>query len=225
MKKVVIIGAGGFGREMLDIFERQADPEEYDVLGYIVQSQYGKPGEMVHGKPILGDFDWLEAHSKEVYAICSLGAPHHRRRLVELASRTGARFCTVIEKSTAERRLARETTIGDGCLISIDCRISSQVQIGNHVQINADVLIGHNAILKDFVTVSPGALIGGNVTIEEGAFVGMGAIIIEKITVGAWSVVGAGTTIVNDVPANTTVVGVAGKVIKTRPAGWQNESE
>jgi UDP-perosamine 4-acetyltransferase len=57
----------------------------------------------------------------------------------------------------------------------------------------------------------------------EGCYLGVGANIIDKVSIGAWSVVGAGTTIVKDVPENTTVVGVAGKVIKTRPAGWQNQ--
>jgi sugar O-acyltransferase (sialic acid O-acetyltransferase NeuD family) len=222
MKKVVIIGAGGFGRETLDLFEDQANPGEYEVLGFIVQSQYAKPGEMVHGKPILGDFDWLEAHSQEVYAICSLGAPHQRRRLVELARKAGARFCSVINRLTMDGRFKRGTIMGEGSLINADCRISSQIQIGNHVQINADTLIGHNSVLKDFVTVSPGCLIAGDVTIEEGAFIGMGAIIIEKTTIGAWSAVGAGATVINNVPANTTVAGVPAKVVQTRPDGWQN---
>ena len=221
MKKVVIIGAGGFGREALDVFDAcNQDNPEYDVLGFIVQSQFAKPGEMVYGKPILGDFAWLEGRSKDVYAICSLGAPHHRRRLIGMAEKAGARFCSVVHPLTV---INRGTTMGEGVIINGNCSISSSIRIGDYVHINAATLIGHDAVLKDFVTVSPGVMISGKVTIEEGAFIGIGAIIIEKITIGAWSVVGAGTTIVNDVPENTTVVGVAGKVIKTRPAGWQNQ--
>jgi sugar O-acyltransferase (sialic acid O-acetyltransferase NeuD family) len=221
MKKVVIIGAGGFGRETLDVFDacNQAKPE-YEVLGYIVQPQYAQPGEMVHGKPVLGDFGWLERHSKDVYAICSLGAPHHRRRLVEMAQRAGARFCSVVHPTAI---INRDTTFGEGVIINAMCGISSLIRIGNHVQINGMALIGHDVVIEDFVTVSPGVMIAGKVTVEEGAFIGIGSIIIENITVGAWSAVGAGTTIVKDVPENTTTVGVAGKVIKTRPAGWQNE--
>ena len=176
----------------------------------------------MHGISVLGDFDWLEQHSKDVYAICSLGAPHHRRRLVEMARKAGARFCSVVHPSTI---INRDTTFGEGVIINGMCGISSLIHIGSHVQINAMTLIGHDAVLKDFVTVSPGVMISGKVTIEEGAFIGIGSIIIEKIAIGAWSVVGAGTTVVKDVPENTTVVGVPGKVIKTRPSGWQNQSD
>ena len=221
MKKVVIIGAGGFGREALDVFDacNEANPE-YDVLGFIVQSQYGKPGEIVYGKPILGDFDWLEKHAQDVYAIVSLGAPHHRRRLVEMARQAGARFCSVVHPTTI---INRETTWGEGVIINGNCSISSSIRIGDHVQVNAATLIGHDAVIKDFVTVSPGVMISGAVTIEEGAFIGIGAIIIEKITIGAWSAVGAGATVIHNVPENTTAVGVPAKVVQTRPAGWQNE--
>lgn len=224
MKKVVIIGAGGFGQETLDIFESLAD--EFEVLGFIVQSQYAGPGEIVRGKPILGDFDWLEKHAKEVYVSCSLGAPHQRCRLIELARQAGARFCPpIIHPTTPLHSIVHGTTFGEDVIVHGNCSISSSIQVGNHVQINGATLIGHNTLLADYVTVSPGCLIGGNVTIEEGAFIGMGAIIIEKLTIGAWSAVGAGATVVGNIPANTTVVGVPAKVIQTRPAGWQNELE
>jgi hypothetical protein len=59
MKRVVIIGAGGFGREVLDIFDTCNQVRTaYNVLNFLVQSEYAKPGEVVHGKPVLGDFDW-----------------------------------------------------------------------------------------------------------------------------------------------------------------------
>ena len=62
-------------------------------------------------------------------------------------------------------------------------------------------------------------------TVGEGAFVGTGATVLEKICIGAWSVVGAGAVITRDVPPNSTVVGVPGRVIKTRGDGWQFHSE
>jgi sugar O-acyltransferase (sialic acid O-acetyltransferase NeuD family) len=221
MKKVVIIGAGGFGWETLDVFEHMAVPE-YEILGFIVQSQYAKAGEMAHGLPVLGDFDWLEKHANEVLVSCSVGVPHQRRRLVEMAKKAGARFCPmVVHKGTPDYHIQRETTFGEDVIIHGMNQISSGVQVGNHVHITG-TLIGHNTIVKDLVTISPGCLIAGDVTIEEGAFIGMGAIIIEKLTIGAWSAVGAGATVIGNVPPDTTVVGVPAKVVQTRPTGWQN---
>lgn len=218
MKKVAIIGAGGFGREVLDIFLacNQVQPE-FDVCGFIVESEYARPGEIVRGIPVLGGFDWLEKHSQDVFVICSIGAPHKRRRLVRMAQQAGARFCSVVHP---DADISPETTFGENVIINKHCLISSSIHIGNHVQLNAQSLLGHDVVLKDFVTVSPGVMISGAVTIEEGAFIGIGAIIIEKLTIGAWSIVGAGSVVIRPVAENTTVVGNPGKVVKELPAGW-----
>ena len=218
MKKVVIIGAGGFGREVLDVFDAcNAIKPEYDVLGFIVQKEYGMPGEIFNDKPILGDFDWLEAHHSDVYATCAVGAPNHRRRLIGQAADLGCRFCNIIHPSAI---LTRWVSLGEGVIITAGCILTNQIRVGNHVHINLDCTIGHDTVLEDFTTLAPGVHVSGNVTLEQGCYVGTGANIIEKKKIGEWSVVGAGSVIVEDVPANATVVGVPGKVIKTREEGW-----
>jgi sugar O-acyltransferase (sialic acid O-acetyltransferase NeuD family) len=222
MKTVVIIGAGGFGRQILSVFEDcNKNAMEYDVLGFIVNSQYGKQGDLVDDKPILGDLSWLECNSRDVYAICALGEPHQRRRMIEIIQRTGVRFCTVIHPSTI---MTRWITIGEGVFIGQGNILGHQIRIGNHVVITGACTVGHDVVIEDFVTIFPGVHVSGNDTIHEGSSIGVGTNIIE-IAVGAWSVVGAGTTIAKDILENTTVVGVPGKVIKTRPAGWQNQSD
>jgi len=75
-------------------------------------------------------------------------------------------------------------------------------------------------ILQDFVTLSPGVHVSGNVTLGTGCFVGTGANFIEKLNIGAWTVIGAGSVIVGEVPADTTVVGIPGKIIKVKEPGW-----
>jgi sugar O-acyltransferase (sialic acid O-acetyltransferase NeuD family) len=196
---------------------------EYDVLGFIVQSQFGKPGDIVNDQPILGDFSWFESNAAgDVYAICALGEPYHRRHIVETLRRTGVRFCTVIHPSVM---MTRWITMGVGVYLGQGSMLADQVRIGNYVSIVGASTIGHDVVLEDFATITHGVHVSGKVTIREGSYIGVGANIIDKVSIGAWSVVGAGTTIVKDVPENSTVVGVAGKVIKTRPAGWQNHAE
>jgi len=218
MKQVVIIGAGGFGREVLDIFDaRNRQEPVYDVLGYIVEPQYAAPGTIVNDKPILGGFDWLEQHVNDVLVICAVGAPEHRRRLVRCAKAIGSRFCSIVHPSAI---LTRWVELGEGVVIAAGCVLTNRIRVGDHVQVNMGCTIGHDAMLEDFVTLSPGVHVSGNVTLMEGCFIGSGANIIEKICVGAWSRVGAGSAIIEDVPANTTVVGVPGKVVRTREEGW-----
>ena len=218
MKKVVIIGAGGFGREVLDIFDAcNVVKPEYDVLGFIVQKEYRTPGEIINGKPILGDFDWLEAHHSGILVTCAVGAPDDRSRLIQKASDLGCHFCNIIHPSAI---LTRWISLGEGIIITAGCILTNQIRIGNHVQINLDCTIGHDVVLEDFTTLAPGVHVSGNVTFGQGCYVGTGATIIEKKRLGEWSIVGSGSVVVDDVPKNSTVVGVPGKVIKTRSPGW-----
>lgn len=220
-KKVVIIGAGGFAREVLDICDAcNQDKQTYEVIGFIVDQQYGSPGVLVNDNPILGDFDWLEKHSGEVFVTCAVGAPQHRYQLIQRAQKLGCHFFNLIHPSAT---LTRWITLGEGVIIAAGCILTNQIQIGNHVHLNLDCTIGHDVVMEDFVTLAPGVHISGKVRLSKGCYIGTGANVIERIQVEEWSVVGAGSTIVRNVPANTTVVGVPGKVIQTRESGWYLE--
>jgi sugar O-acyltransferase (sialic acid O-acetyltransferase NeuD family) len=218
MRKIAIIGAGGFAREVLDIFEaiNERNPS-YDVLGFIVDPAYGTPGTLVNDRPILGGFEWLADHRNEVSAVCGVGAPELRRRLIARARETGVRFASVIHPGVITTRW---NNLGEGTIIAAGCILTNRIRIGDHVQVNLDCTIGHDVVLENFVTLAPGVHVSGDAVLEEGCSMGTGSVVIEKKKIGAWSIVGAGSTIVHDVPRNTTVVGIPGKVIKTRPEGW-----
>jgi sugar O-acyltransferase (sialic acid O-acetyltransferase NeuD family) len=218
MKKIVIIGAGGFGREVLDVIDacNQAD-EIYEPLGFIVDPQYGTPGTLINNKPILGGFDWLEKHVDDVYVTCGVGPSHLRYQLIQRAIAVNCRFINLIHPSTI---ITRWVTMGQGVIITAGCILTNQIKIGSHVHLNLDCTIGHDVVLQDFVTLAPGVHVSGNVTLGLGCYVGTGANIIEKLQVGDWSIIGAGSAIVKSIPPNTTVVGIPGKIIKERQPGW-----
>ena len=218
MKKVVIIGAGGFGREVLDIIDACNQVQEiYDPLGFIVDPQFGKPGTLVNDRPIMGGFDWLEMHGEDTFVVCAVGPSHQRYQLIERAKELNCRFISLIHPSVI---MTRWISIGEGVVIAAGSILTNQIQIGNHVHVNLDCTIGHNAHLKDFVTLAPGVHISGNVTLETGAYVGTGANLIEKLQIGEWSTVGAGSVVTGDIPASSTAVGVPARVIKEKEAGW-----
>jgi len=216
--KIAIIGARGFAREVLDVFEAcNRQSAVYEVLGYVVEREFGRPGSVINDKPILGDFDWLQKHAADVSVICGLGNPQVRRQLILRATEAGCNFCNAIHPTAV---LTPRITMGIGNVITAGCILTNQIRIGNQVHLNLDCTIGHDVVMEDYVTLAPGVHVSGNVTLEEGCVVGTGANIIEGVKIGAWSIVGAGSTIVHNVPSNTTVIGVPGKVIKTRQAGW-----
>jgi len=218
VQSVVIIGAGGFGREVLDIIDaiNQQKPQ-YEVLGYIVDPQYGSPGTVINDKPILGAFDWLAGHADSVSAICGVGPSHQRYNLVRRAEAVGCRFVSIIHPSAI---LTRWVRLGEGTIITAGCILTNQIWVGRHVHLNLACTVGHDVHLGDFATLAPGVHLSGNVTLAEGCYIGTGANIIEKLQIGRWSIVGAGSTVTKDVPANTTAVGVPARIIKEREEGW-----
>jgi sugar O-acyltransferase (sialic acid O-acetyltransferase NeuD family) len=218
--KVVIIGAGGFAREVVDIIDaiNQQKPS-YEVLGYLVDPQYGKSGTIINDLPILGGIEWLENYQSKVNVLIAVGASNSRFRIFQRIKRFGCHFVSIIHPNAL---ITRWVTIGDGTIIGAGSILTNQIRIGNQVVINLDCTIGHDVVLEDFVTLSPGVHISGNVNLRQGSYIGTGANVIEKISVGDWAIIGAGSTVVREIPPNTTAVGVPAKVIKTMQEGWQN---
>ncbi|MEJ2759134.1 MAG: hypothetical protein P8046_11690, partial [Anaerolineales bacterium] len=166
VQTVVIIGTGGVGREVLDVIDavNQVAPA-YEMLGFITEPGYQQPGELINEAPVLGYFDWLEAHRGEVKAICGVGAPHVRRRLVLQASQAGVEFFTLVHPRAI---LTRWITLGTGVVITAGCILTNNIRIGDHVHLNLDSTVGHDVVIEDYVTVSPGVHVSGNVTLKEG---------------------------------------------------------
>jgi sugar O-acyltransferase (sialic acid O-acetyltransferase NeuD family) len=218
-RRVVIIGAGGFAREVLDVFDAcRAAGEDVEVVGWIVDREFGTPGTLVNDVPILGGMEWFGARAASgVRTTCGVGAPEIRKRLVSAALARGAVFTTVIHPTVVRTAWIE---FGQGCVVTAGCILTNRIRVGDHVHLNLATTVGHDAVLADFATTAPGVHVSGNVTVEEGAYLGTGAVVNEKKRIGAWSVVGSGSVVIADVPANTTVVGVPARIVKTRSPNW-----
>jgi sugar O-acyltransferase (sialic acid O-acetyltransferase NeuD family) len=217
--KVVLLGAGGFAREVVELIEAaNGAVPKFEVLGYLVDAAHGAPGTVVGDRPILGDFDWLAGRAGDVRAIAAVGAPALKRRMVAAAAEHGVGFATVVHPGVVRGRRVR---LGDGVILAAGCVLTTDIEIGDHAHVNLGCTVGHDVRLEPFVTVSPGAHLSGNVVLEEGCFIGTGANIIERRRVGRWAVVGAASGVMTDVPANSTVVGIPARVLTMRPPDWQ----
>jgi sugar O-acyltransferase (sialic acid O-acetyltransferase NeuD family) len=215
MKPLVIVGAGGFAREVRDV----ADAVGIEVFGYIVDLKYGKPGDNIDGLTILGDlsYGWDDkGHAEHIIAI---GEPVHRYKVWERHNRSGVRYATLIHPST---QMGRNNIVLMGSIICGGVIITNHVVIHPHTHINLGCTIGHDVNIKEFVTLSPGVHISGNAFIGVGTFIGTGAVVVERVNIGRWCHIGAGAVVTKDVPDNTTVVGVPGKIVRIREDNWQD---
>lgn len=218
--RVAILGAGGFARETLDVFDavNQSGPATYEVVGFVseVESDWNRE---LNGKPVLGGFDWFEsrAERRQVSVICGVGNPAVRHKLVERARGLGLSFVSAIHPRATSTRWVR---LGKGVVITAGVVLTNQITIGDHVHLNLNVTVGHDTTIGDFCTLAPGVHVSGNVALGTGTEVGTGAVILQKLSLGAWSVVGGGAVVTQDLPGDCTAVGIPAKVIKTRAEGW-----
>jgi sugar O-acyltransferase (sialic acid O-acetyltransferase NeuD family) len=217
LTRVVIIGAGGFAREVQDVIRNCNRAQlRYNFLGFI--DDFVPVGTKINDSSVIGDFSWFKTpEALCVLATVGVGAPEVRRKLVERVVELGVDFVTLVDPTVVASPFV---TIGKGTVICPGVILTNNITLGEHVHLNLDSTVGHDAIMEDFTTTAPGAHINGKNLLKEGAYVGTGANFIEKVTVGEWAIIGAGACVVKDIPANTTAVGCPAKVIKTREKGW-----
>lgn len=218
MRKIVIIGAGGHAREVLDILLTcRANGESIEPLGFIDENPANR-GRILNGFPVLGDFRWFEnVDHSGIEVVCAIGTPWICRKLVQRAQDLGLRFANVV---SPQAHISPYAHIGQGVMIFPNVVVNAGAVVGNYVTLNVAVTISHDTIVGDFCNINPGVHLAGNVIVGEGCYIGMGANVIQGIIIGPWSIIGAGAVVVDNIPANVTAVGVPARVIKTREEGW-----
>ncbi len=211
MKDLVIIGAGGFGREVAWLIEEiNRDKPCWNPIGYVDEDPYKRDLDL-NGIPVLGSFDELSGAVMKAAAICAVGNPFSKYNLVRRGSELGFEYVNLVHPNV---RMSRYVKMGAGNIICAGNILTVNITIGNHVILNLDCTVGHDAIIKDHCTVLPSVNLSGNTMLSEGCLMGTNSAAIEGISVGEWSIVGAGAMLTKDVPAHCTAVGVPAKVIK-----------
>lgn len=212
MKDIVIIGAGGLGREVAQLIEDiNADKKVWNLLGYIDETPE-KQGTVINNNIVLGNFAWLEKNSnKKLCIVCAVGNPVDRYGLINRVSAYNIDFANLIHPGS---KISKFSDLGTGCIVCSDSLISVNVKIGNHVLINPACGIGHDTVIGDYSSLYWDVILSGNVCVREGCEIGSKAVVIPKTTVGKWSILGAGAVAVDDIPDFCTAVGVPAKPIK-----------
>lgn len=209
-RPLVVIGAGGFGRETLDVVaavNAAAPAPVFDLLGVIDTgpSDLNLRRLFDLGVAHLGsEAHWLERGENAEYAI-GIGAPAVRERLAALFDDHGLTAATLVHPTAV---IGSRSFLDPGVIVCAGVQISTNVHLKRHVHLNPNVTIGHDSVLEPFVSVNPGAIVSGEVTVGSGTLIGSGAVILQGLSIGVKSIIGAAACVVGDVPPQVTVKGV-----------------
>lgn len=209
MKNLIIIGAGGFGREVLS-WARQC--LEYGKLWHCKGFLDDNPAALNRfetGLPILGSPGSYVPQPNDVF-ICAIGKPAPRRTCVTAISRAGGVFINVIHPTVA---IAERVQLGTGLILFPYTVISCDTVIGDHSALYYHCSVGHDARIGAFCQLSSYCDVTGNVHLEDGVFMGSHASILPSIHVEAGATIGAGSVVIRRVKAHQTVFGVPAKFL------------
>jgi sugar O-acyltransferase (sialic acid O-acetyltransferase NeuD family) len=212
--QIVIIGAGGQGREMAEILrDRARQVGDVALLGFVDEAA-SRLGAAIDGLPVLGDWSWFEGVDRdEVAVLCAVGTPAVLCRLAERVRALGLRLANAISPRAVVSPLAE---VGRGVTIFPQVVVNTRARLGDQCILNVGVSVSHDSVVGRYSNLNPGVRLAGKVTVGEGCYLGMGTSVIQGRSIGPWTVVGAGAVVIRDLPADVTAVGVPAKIIKTR---------
>ena len=212
MKNIIIIGAGGVGREVSLIIEKiNKLKATWNLIGFI-DDNINSWNKIINGYQIIGGMDLLETLPLDTYVVIAIANYNLKKKIVNKINNK-FKFATIIDPKVY---IHDYMTIGEGTIIYEGAIITANIQVGNHVIISPKCGIGHDSIIKDYVSLLWNENISVNDVIEEGVMMGSGSTIIQGKKIGKGSIIGAGAVVIDDIDSFTTAVGVPAKVVKER---------
>ncbi len=112
--------------------------------------------------------------------------------------------------------ISPNATLGKGNIIKAGAVIDSNTRIGDCCIVDNNTTIAHSNLIEDGCHLAPGSTLGSSIYIGEKTIVGIGANISTNIKIGQGVIIGVGSSVIKDVPDNSIVEGVPGKIIGKR---------
>lgn len=217
MEDLIIYGAGGLGRELLEVVEEiNAESPAWRILGFADDEARGA-GEIC-GYPALGGFDFLRPRAGRTgvllaFADCAAKEAVYKK-IKELCP--GFYFPVIAHPRSY---VSPRASLGEGAVVARFCSVHAGARLGRCVFVNNKCEIGHDSVIGDFSSLMPSVNICGNVMTGERVYFGVRSAVMQGLTFGADSVAGMGSVVLAGVPEGCTVLGNPAKIISRRVKG------
>lgn len=209
MKDIIIVGASGFGREMVRYIEDiNAVKPTWNLKGFIDDNLQALDDYPCDYK-VLGTIkDWNPSENEEF--VCALAFPDVKQKIVELLKDKGAKFATLIHPTAM---LHSHCYVGEGTVITPYCVVSANAYVGNYVSLLGSN-VAHDASVDDFSTLSGKCALNGHVKVGKNVYMGCGVFVAPSKKIGDHATVGIGSVVISNVKAGTTVFGNPAKKVE-----------
>ena len=205
MKHLIIIGVGGFARE---VFWHAQDSigygTDWDIKGFLdgdvklAAEEYKKLSA-----PLLGDVDSYVIEPDDCF-ICAIADPQAKEKLIQRVLDKDGKFINVIHNSAIIHPTA---SVGQGNILCPQVHIHDHAQIGDFVTFNGRSGVGHDANIADYSSLMGTVDITGYVKVGKRTFWGSGARVVPHSRVDDDAVIGIGSVVLRRVRAGVTVFG------------------
>ena len=213
MSKIVILGAGGHARVLIEAI--RTDPAH--TFTGILDPRESLQGTVVLDVPVIGADDLLprlqHTHPCDSFVVALGGIRQFsvRRELFATARQADLQPLTV-RHPTSECSASAE--IADGCQLLTGSVINAGARMAENVIVNTGSIVEHDCVIGAHSHIAPRACLAGGVQVGTETHIGLGAVVRENLTIGDRVIVGAGAVVVTDVPNDSVVAGIPARPIQ-----------
>lgn len=202
MKDLIIVGAGGFGRELLQwVKDINKIQKTWKIKGFIDDNPNALDGYDCDYKIIGTIKDWIPSENEE-FAL-AVAEPHLKEKIVSILKTKNAVFTAVIHPTAI---ISEFSKIGEGIIMYPNSGINVNTNIGNFVTLLSSG-IGHDSEIGDFCTISSYCDITGGVKLGKRVFIGSHSTIVPKRKIGDDVYISAGSTVMTNIKTGIRVMG------------------
>ena len=203
-KKILIVGAGGFGREICSYLLHDG----FNVIGFIDDNPNALDG-FSYTYPVVSSIqDFVP--EENTHLVLAVADPQTRQKIYYCLKEKRASFLTFIHSSAF---CGQNIEIGDASIITPSCILTSDISLGISVIINTNSTIGHDCTVGDFSTLNGKVEITGNNKIGGKCLFGVGALVIPNKIIEDEVVVGAGSVVIRRAKKGHTYFGNPSRAI------------